>query len=188
MYAVGILCGITLSVYQIGADVAYPDFDLAILDGGGAIIFMGSDNIVGDVINASTGGGGFCHCAIYPAITDPDGVPLLIESRGGEGVGMRPLHHYDGRLVAYYPLDERETIHVRGASMALLGRPYRLRSGGVHCADLVYACLPPDLRRHLAIPRSQVTPNGLAEALGITVEMATPMDQGLVDRVSIERR
>lgn len=170
VYGLGILCGMAISIYEVGANYGYPDVTVDIADHGGAILFFASYDRVGHVIDMATGGEGFSHCAIYPAVTNSEGEPLLVESRGGHGVVMTPVSRYDGYLVAWYPLTQEETMHVRGAALAMMGRPYRLRRGGVHCADLVYACMPPKLRREIRDSGVEVTPNGIAGALGICAE------------------
>lgn len=189
VYAFGILCGVGLSIHELGGNYFVGDFDTVdVRDHAGAIIFLPPEEIVGNAVNWWTGKGGFSHVVVYPAITDPDGEPLVIESREGRGVALTPLAKYDERPLAWVPLSPQETLHSRGAALALLGRPYRLRRGGMHCADLAYACMPRELQRQVRESGEKMTPNGLAHALGLdsSLAKAIPAPTRLANRLRLQ--
>ena len=189
VYAFGMLCGVALSIHEVGGGYLVGDFDTVdVRDHAGAIIFLPPFDPSGHAVNWATGKGGFSHVVVYPAITDPDGEPLVIESREGRGVRLTPLAYYDERPLAWVPLTPQETLHSRGAALALLGRPYRLRRGGMHCADLAYACMPRELQRQVREAGAEMTPNGLAEALGLDSALAKeiPAPTRLANRLRLQ--
>ena len=146
---------------------------------GVSIVLFEVDGIEGKIIDAATGGHGFSHVALDGCEADEQGRSLLIDCQPGLGVARVPVARYGGRrrVRVWLPLCEGRELY--GCVRGRVGQPYDVLGlvvpktgpvGGLVCSQLVYECLPAELRRRVPPwPKGRpVAPNDLARGLGAT--------------------
>lgn len=144
---------------------------------GVSIVLFEPDSPESRLIDAATGSVGFSHSAIDGCESDAAGHPLFIDCRPGDGVSRVPASSYAGRpsVRVWLPLVAGRELY--GCARGRVGLPYDTLGlvvpktgpvGGVICSQLIYDCMPTDLREQIPDwPRHRpVSPNDLARGFG----------------------
>ncbi len=183
-FAVGIICGTTLTFYEIGGTPLGAAEYVELEEVEGAILLFHSDdprstwdNTIARGVDLASGRYGYSHCALHCGLTDKDGDVLVAESFGQTGTRLHLLKNYGSRGVTVIPLDARDAAYARERALRLIERktPYRGQTGGVTCSEFVVECLPPALRREKNL-YGFVTPNQIAEAFGVPKRERNPAE------------
>lgn len=147
---------------------------------GVSIVLFEAVGAESEIIDAATGGHGFSHVVIDGCEADDQGRPLMIDCRPGLGVARVPAQEYRDRDRVRIWLPRCEGREMYGCARGRVGQPYDALGlivpktgpvGGLVCSQLVYECLPVDLRERIPPwPQSRpVAPNDLAIGFGATV-------------------
>ena len=144
-----------------------------------SIVLVQSDrSTVARAIDRKSGGGGWTHAALDGCELDELGQHVGIDCRPSYGVTRRPfVEIVQGRPFArvYVPLPWSTELYgcVRGRigtgyDLLGIGLPSGGRRAGLVCSQLIFECLPTELRRRVRVPKTRpVAPNDLARAWGV---------------------
>jgi hypothetical protein len=137
-----------------------------------ALVFCPPYDADTKLVDLATGRHGYGHVAMWGGHF-MDGVPLVLDSGIGYGVGFRPISIVcGGRLVRTTDLDVHLSAWIWRRALACIGSEYdyaglmrkRRPCERYTCSGLVASCLPEHIRSELP---GRVSPNDLARYFGV---------------------